>query len=276
MTIHKAKWLLAGLMCLALWPAQSPAQSGQWESYRDAGIEAFLQGDYAEAEKQFAAAIEAAEGFGPEDPRLAESLNGLGEVNRAQGKFDDAERAHKRALAIREKAQGPGHPDVAQSLNNLAVVYQAQGKTAEVESLRKRALAIEEGVAAQARRWQSYLAAGNASYQQGRYADAERPLVAALGVAEGFGPQDPRLATSLNNLSGLYQLQGRYGDAEPLYKRSLAIREKALGPDHPHVAQSLENYADLLRKTGRATEASKMEARATAIRAKHAKENPVK
>ena len=31
-------------------------------------------------------------------------------------------------------------------------------------------------------------------------------------------------------LAALYFGQGRYADAEPLYKRSLAIHEKALGP----------------------------------------------
>jgi CHAT domain-containing protein len=41
----------------------------------------------------------------------------------------------------------------------------------------------------------------------------------------------------------LYNDQGRYADAEPLYKRSLAIREKALGPDHPDVALTLNNLA---------------------------------
>ncbi len=65
-------------------------------------------------------------------------------------------------------------------------------------------------------------------------------------------------------------------EAEPLYERSLAIREKALGAGHPHVALSLENYAALLRKTGRDIEAVKLEARAKAIRAKHAEQNPVK
>ena len=54
----------------------------------------------------------------------------------------------------------------------------------------------------------------------------------------------------------------------PLYRRSLAIAEKALGPEHPDVATSLENYAALLRQTGRADEAETMEARAKAIRAK--------
>jgi hypothetical protein len=43
----------------------------------------------------------------------------------------------------------------------------------------------------------------------------------------------------------LYKDQSRYADAEPLLKRSLAIREKALGPNHPHVAQSLNNLGNL-------------------------------
>jgi hypothetical protein len=62
--------------------------------------------------------------------------------------------------------------------------------------------------------------------------------------------------------------------AELLYKRSLAIHEKALGPEHPNVATSLENYAALLRETGRTCEANKVEARAKAIRAKRAKDKP--
>ncbi len=35
-----------------------------------------------------------------------------------------------------------------------------------------------------------------------------------------------RVATSLNNLAALYQAPNRYAEAEPLYQRSLAIREK--------------------------------------------------
>ena len=66
----------------------------------------------------------------------------------------------------------------------------------------------------------------------------------------------------------------RYAEAEPLYKRSLAIPEKALDAEHPDGAQSLENYSALLRETGRGSEAVKLEARARAIRAKRAKENP--
>ena len=68
--------------------------------------------------------------------------------------------------------------------------------------------------------------------------------------------------------------QGRYAEAEPLYKRALAIHEKALG-SNPQVAATLENYAVVLRRTGRGEWATMIELRAKAIRAKHAQDNPV-
>ena len=93
--------------------------------------------------------------------------------------------------------------------------------------------------------WETYNEAGQKAYEQGHYTEAEKPWVAALKEAEKFGPQDPRLATSLNNLAELYGARGKYAQADPLHKRALAIREKALGPDHPDVATSLNALADI-------------------------------
>ena len=63
----------------------------------------------------------------------------------------------------------------------------------------------------------------------------------------------------------LYRDQGRYADAEPLYKRSLAIYEKALGPDHPHVATALNNLAQLYQAQGRYADAEPLYKRSLAI-----------
>ncbi len=130
--------------------------------------------------------------------------------------------------------------------------------------------------AAQETSWEKYNVAGMEAYQQGRYGEAEKRWLAALEEAENFGPDDQRLATSLNNLAALYYSQGNYAESEPLFKRSLAIREKALGPGHLDVVMGLQNYAELLRKTNREAEAEKLEVRAQAIRTKHAQENPPK
>ena len=74
------------------------------------------------------------------------------------------------------------------------------------------------------------------------------------------------LRQSLNNLAVLYKIQGRFADAEPLYKRALAIKEKAFGPDHPDVAISLSNLAELYRVQGRYADAAPLNQRALAIR----------
>ena len=60
-------------------------------------------------------------------------------------------------------------------------------------------------------------------------------------------------------------------EAEPLYKRALAIVEKTLGAEHPNVAIILSNYAELLRIMNREAEAVKLESRAKEIRAKTGK-----
>jgi tetratricopeptide (TPR) repeat protein len=69
----------------------------------------------------------------------------------------------------------------------------------------------------------------------------------------------------LNNLAALYHSQGRYADAEPLCRRSLAIEEKALGRDHPAVAGSLNNLAALYVGQGRYADAEPLYQRSLAI-----------
>jgi hypothetical protein len=56
---------------------------------------------------------------------------------------------------------------------------------------------------------------------------------------------------SLALLASLYHDQDRYADAEPLYRRTLAIREKGLGPEHPRVAVSLNDLGLLLADNNR-------------------------
>jgi tetratricopeptide (TPR) repeat protein len=62
------------------------------------------------------------------------------------------------------------------------------------------------------------------------------------------------------------QAQGKYADAEPLFRRSLELRQKAFGPDHPYVAALLENMARCYREMGDTKEAEKLAARAKRIR----------
>jgi tetratricopeptide (TPR) repeat protein len=72
-------------------------------------------------------------------------------------------------------------------------------------------------------------------------------------------------ATTLNQQAqSLYQA-GNYAEAEPLFQRALALREKLLGPDDPNVATSLNNLAALYQVQGRYAEAETLLKRSLAI-----------
>jgi len=46
-------------------------------------------------------------------------------------------------------------------------------------------------------------------------------------------------------LAVLYKSQGYFAETEPLFKRSLEIKERTLGNDHPDVAVIISNLAEL-------------------------------
>jgi tetratricopeptide (TPR) repeat protein/CHAT domain-containing protein len=103
-----------------------------------------------------------------------------------------------------------------------------------------------------------------------------KSLTRAIAVTLAIAVQVPAMAvagplaeaTSLNQQAiALYQ-QGRYAKAELLYRRALAIREKALGPSHPDVAKSLNSLAGVYVMLGRSSEAEPLYERALAIREK--------
>lgn len=50
-----------------------------------------------------------------------------------------------------------------------------------------------------------------------------------------LGKEHLEVAQSLNNIAVLLKTVGNYEEAESLYKRSIAIKEKALGQNHPQV-----------------------------------------
>lgn len=112
------------------------------------------------------------------------------------------------------------------------------------------------------------MAAATKACAQAHYKESEKLFVAALKEAEKFGPNDGRLPVTLNQLADLYLKQGKYSLAEPLCRRSLALREKSLGPNHLLVATSLVNLAALYDTVGKYTQAEQLYKRALAIKDK--------
>lgn len=124
-------------------------------------------------------------------------------------------------------------------------------------------------------RWVTLNDAGSRAFVKGRLDEAEKLYLAALKVAQGFGPKDLRIAATLNNLGVLNVRRGKLEQAEKAYQHALAVRRSVLGDDHPQVAQSLSNLAFLRRTQGKAGEAEALYRQAIAIWERHdGKESP--
>ncbi|MCP4265392.1 MAG: tetratricopeptide repeat protein [Candidatus Brocadiaceae bacterium] len=68
-------------------------------------------------------------------------------------------------------------------------------------------------------------------------------VVAGIGYLAICGNKHPDDATTLNNLAQLYRIQGKYEEAEPLYKRSLDILRRTFPNGHPNIDTIENNYA---------------------------------
>ncbi len=102
---------------------------------------------------------------------------------------------------------------------------------------------------------------GSSLYEQGRYRESAVAFQRCLQIR----PDD---TTVLNNTALSLKEGGDYAGAEPLFRRALALDEKAQGPDHPTVATELNNLAELLREKGDYAGAERLYRRALSIREK--------
>lgn len=94
--------------------------------------------------------------------------------------------------------------------------------------------------------WEAQMDEALALYSRGYAAEAaaagERAHEQAVLT---HGPTHPDAASSASLLAALYQAQGRYGEARPLYAMAARLYGQVLGEDHPHVVELRETLATL-------------------------------
>jgi tetratricopeptide (TPR) repeat protein len=170
---------------------------------------------------------------------------------RAYGALGDDATARKlleEELALTIERVGPVHVEVVNVLNNLgAVLDDANDYAAAIEQYR-RALTICEQVLPDSATHAGVLADMAASEQAlDRFADAGQHYERALAIEEReLGPDHPRLAIPLANLSSLALQQGRLDEAVALARRALAIQTRTAGKDNASVGYPLVHLGDAL------------------------------
>jgi tetratricopeptide (TPR) repeat protein len=83
--------------------------------------------------------------LGPEHPDVAQSLNNLAELYRAQEHYAEAEPLYQRALMIREQRLGLDHPNVVVTLKNYFALLKAMHRDADAAQIENRILAVQMG-----------------------------------------------------------------------------------------------------------------------------------
>ena len=99
------------------------------------------------------------------------------------------------------------------------------------------------------------------------YKQAMETCMAPARLAEEFGRQHARVASSLELLADCYGWQRRYALAEPLRREAITIWEGVFRPDDQRVARALDEHARVLRLLHRDGEADSESQRAVLIRA---------
>jgi len=102
----------------------------------------------------------------------------------------------------------------------------------------------------------------------------EHQLLATAKHAEGLGPGNPLLLSSLYSLATYYEDRKEYDKAAVQYERALKLKEASNGPNHPDVAAILQRYARLLQAANRPSEAANLLLRSEAILAQPLPSSP--
>jgi tetratricopeptide (TPR) repeat protein len=209
-----------------------------------------LQGRAEEAFGHLTQALDVQYASPPEPPYVAARMAALGEFQRSQGAYDEAEPLLERALEILEAAHGPGDVRTAGALIGLARLYDDQGRYAEAEPLLQRALALHESAYGSAHPSVVHDLARLSTLHlaQESYAHAQPHTARAFALDDSSpGSGKPRMAAALDQLAHTLRAQGRREQAEALYEWAIDVATQTLGPDSASAIFLSQKYAEYLQ-----------------------------
>jgi tetratricopeptide (TPR) repeat protein len=232
-------------------------QNDRWQRAVQAGKNAMAQKRYADAERSFREAVNLAEKLKEKDAGIATGLILLAEACQFQARREEATALASRSLAALEKAgKGSSTQDPAGAffkteasamiLEKAADIFTANHGYDEAEQACKKLIHLREEAAGV-----------NPSPKSNE--DHLKFLSRALTNGED------KIADAYDELARVYLAQQRFADAEPLYAKSLNVREKVYGVDKPPVAGSLSNLATLYAAEGKFDKAEPLYAQAVKI-----------
>lgn len=172
------------------------------------------------------------------DSQFAAMLHNLGEAKRRLKKLEAAESLFERSLKIRQKIGGSESSDYASSLHHIGAVRQDQGRLDESFELYRQALSIRSKLfgPSDLSLGPTYNNMSLICMKRGDLACAKSYADQAVGLWKGT--PSVSLALALMNLAEIHIAMQDTESAEPIYRESVGIWEKA-APKHPQFTECL-------------------------------------
>ena len=215
-------------------------QEERWMDQRNAGLAAYDQEAYEDAEEYLNAAVSEAEALGSTDLRFVHSLAELGGFYQVRERYAEARPLYQRVFEIQALELGIDDAAVGETLNNLAEGFRLQGLFDEAEPLYLRSLANLEGSLGRDHPTVGIILNNLALLHQvqSQHARAQPLFLQSLAIMEqNLEPDDPNLAPTLTNLGGAYHAQANYAEAGRMYRRAIALMEPVVGDQDPFVRE---------------------------------------
>ena len=176
----------------------------------------------------------------------------LSGIHALQKNYERAEDEALKAKEIVQKSYPPGHPLVAVALNRVAALYIKEGKFAQAESVYKAMLTISQAAVDTKSKptgepFQLGLSAQVDVSSLNPASEEDRSVLdQALSLSKkGFGDSHPVVATALNNLGLVCQLENKPQEALTYYKKSLQISKQIFGANSFQTAAAMQNLASV-------------------------------
>ncbi len=169
------------------------------------------RGHYIQAEKLLTSALTLQQAIDEKALAVATTLNTLGTLREAQGKYTDAEQAYIQAHKIQENKLAPGHPNVLETLINSGRLAMTRGNYGQAQALIEHVLRLKRERLGEnhAQLIPILQLLGSLYRQMGKYMEAFMSLQQAYSICLGaFGKTDSHTIESLGKLIFMCQLLG--------------------------------------------------------------------
>jgi len=216
---------------------------------KNLGLLLGLEGEHEISLRHLGQALEDFEARLPaDDPRIADTLLRLGQIQRENGRLEEAAVTLRRAVAVRDQLDAE---QGASSLEILAGILQMQGQLDEAKTLCEQAVTELRAAGAPALRIADALnTLGEIYRNRNELVPAEAALREALELYPSSVQESTEVGAVYNNLGVVLRARGDYQGAVEAYAAASAILRKLHGDDHPFIAVGDQNLAKLYLELG--------------------------